>query len=53
LEEGSAGFVVQDMCVWGGVAAFESFEKGGVCSNAMGVSFGLERLHQDGVGFAV
>ncbi len=53
LEEGAAGFVVQDMCVRGGVAAFEAFKEAGVCGNAMGISFGLERLHQNGVGFAV
>jgi hypothetical protein len=45
LEEGSTGFVVQDMCVGGGVAAFESFEKAGVRSNSMAIRFGLKGLH--------
>ena len=45
LEEGSTGFVVQDMCVWGCVATLEAVVEGGVSCDAVCVSLGLKRLH--------
>ncbi len=53
LEECSTGFVVKDMCVQGGMVAFESVEQAGVRGNAVGIGLGLERLHQNNVEFAV